>query len=146
VSGRKRVEESADVTTMVSTLKYAKEVHLNVSQEVIITTQDKVRLCLNEHVSKLNRRQQWMTPLGMLIGVGGIFATSTFRSNPLGSAEFWKALFVLIMIICGIWFLWTLARLTRACTIEDVIEGLKTASVRQPEERDRTVPSTPEVE
>jgi hypothetical protein len=41
----------------------------NVSQEVIVTTRDRVELCLIRHQKNLRSRQDWIVPLGILLTI-----------------------------------------------------------------------------
>ena len=70
-------------------LSYAETITMNVSQHVIITTQDKVSLWLIEHVKLLERRREWTTPLGILYIASYIIAHN-LRRESLGEAQIWN--------------------------------------------------------
>jgi len=107
-----------------------KNVDVNVSSGMFLTTEDKVKLCLEEHVKYLEKRREWLTPFGLLLTLLAALLTASFKDIGL-SASVWQALFILGAIGSGIWLLKSLLQLPKAKTVEDVVremKGRKTAS------------------
>ena len=102
-------------------------IHINVSQEVIITTEDKVRLCLSEHLKSLEKKSSWIAPLGILIAIVVTLSTSTFRQK-LFSADTWFAIFVIAGLISLLWLIISVVRACRSRKLEDIIAELKKES------------------
>src|SRR5258708_39515755 len=48
----------------------------NVTQEIIVTTADKARLCLIEALGRLERRDAWIAPAGILATLAVAFPTT----------------------------------------------------------------------
>ena len=100
------------------------EVHFNVSQEVIVTTEDKIRLSLSEHLKKMEKKRGWVTPLGMLISFTLILITASFKDTGLDAAT-WKAIFIIADAVAFGWLIYSLKEALASVKIEDIIEELK---------------------
>jgi hypothetical protein len=100
------------------------EVHLNVSQEVIVTTEDKIRLCLSEHLGKMEKRKSWITPLGILLTIIVTLSTSNFIDK-LFKAATWQAVFVIAGVISLIWLIYAIKDALKSEKVEDIVAELK---------------------
>ncbi len=104
------------------------EIHLNVSQKMIITTEDKVRLCLLEHLNQIGRKGSWIAPLGIFITIATILATASFKEKALLlSADTWHAIFVIMGVLSFVWFVYSSIRALMSKKI-DFVEELKKGS------------------
>lgn len=104
------------------------DIHLNVSQKMIITTEDKVHLCLLKHLNQIGRKGGWIAPLGIFIAIGATLVTSSFKENVLLlSADTWHAIFIIIGILSFVWFVWFSIRALMSKKI-DFVEELKKGS------------------
>ena len=88
----------------VESLVNVSDVHLNVSQEVIVTTEDKIRLCLSKHLNRMEKKKNWIAPLGILLTVIVTLSTSDF-SDKLFKAATWQAVFVISGVVSFIWLI-----------------------------------------
>jgi hypothetical protein len=117
----------------VAELKLDKEllrgsvVHTNVGQEVMVTTGDKLRLCLRDHADALRSKTEWQTPAGMFIAFVATLVASDFKKFLELSADFWRAIFTGGAVLSGFWLLRSLCRLLkyRNRDIESIIRQLK---------------------
>jgi hypothetical protein len=100
---------------------------MNVSQETLVISVDKVRLCLLEHISLLEKRKDWIAPASIVISIIATLATSTFKDAWLDAAT-WRAVFVVALILSVCWSLKTIYDALKAPTLDDVISKLKQAS------------------
>jgi hypothetical protein len=98
-------------------------VYQQVEQTVIITTDDKVRLCLNRHLEKMGRRQEWIAPFGLLLTIILTLVTVDFKSVVL-SKDTWLAIFVIAAVLSALWLVSSLRHLSKASSIDEVIEDL----------------------
>jgi len=80
------------------------KLHLNLSQEVIITTEDKIKLCLSEHLKRMEKRKDWIAPLGILLAIIVTLVTSSFEDVGLNYAT-WKAVFIITGLISFGWLI-----------------------------------------
>ena len=101
------------------------KVYSNLGQEIILTTEDKMRLCLIEHLSRTERRNAWITPLGVLLTIVVVFPTTTFRDFMLIEAETWKAMFMIAGILCAIWLIKSLLNARVSTSVDDVVADIK---------------------
>jgi len=100
------------------------QIHVNVTQAVIVTTEDKVELCLNRHMKQLESRQAWVAPFGILLALGTTLLTSSFKDFIL-PAQAWHALFILAGIGSLVWLVASVLRARGAVGVSDVINDLK---------------------
>ena len=55
-------------------------VSVNIESHLIVVSEDKARLCLREHLKRLERRKQWLLPVGLLVSLMATLVSSDFRS------------------------------------------------------------------
>lgn len=107
------------------------KVYSNLGQEIIITTEDKIRLCLIEHLSRMEKRNAWIAPLGILITIIIVFPTTTFREFLFFSADTWKAIFVISGIIAVVWLARALLQARISSSLTDVVRNIKATGITQ---------------
>lgn len=105
------------------------EVYENLDQEVIITTTDKVKLCLIEHRRALRAQWDWVTPLGILISLIPSLVAADFQNKGF-KAETWEAIFIVASIVSGIWLVCTVIQslvtlAKRTGRIDNIIQKLQ---------------------
>ncbi len=99
-------------------------IHVNLAQDVIVTTADKVKLCLSEHLGRMEKKRAWMTPLAALVTIVITFVTATFKDWVL-SAAVWCAVFLIAGVISLFWLLYAILQAIKSTKIEDIVEELK---------------------
>lgn len=104
------------------------KLHLNLDQDAIVITEDRVRLILLGHLSNLEAKRRWHTPSGILLALATTFATTTFQDAFGLSSATWRAIFVLLTIGAGVWLVGAAVRAFRANDVEDVVSSMKKAS------------------
>jgi hypothetical protein len=77
-------------------------VYLNLGQEIIVTTEDKIWRILANHLARIENRNAWVTPLGILIAILVVFPTTSFQPF-IVSAETWQAIFVISGLLSFGW-------------------------------------------
>lgn len=100
------------------------KVHLNLSQEVIITTEDKIKLRLSEHLKRMEKRKSWIAPLGILLAITVTLVTSSFKDVGLNSAT-WKAIFIITGVISFGWLMYSVWEACHSKKMIDIISELK---------------------
>lgn len=106
-------------------------VHKNLGQDVIVVTMDKIRLCLMKHKDAISRRQEWVTPLGLLLSFLTTLIAADFKDF-LISKDTWQALFILSSILCSVWLIYAanIAWKNRnAGDIENIVRELSAQNV-----------------
>jgi hypothetical protein len=108
------------------------KVHANVEQEIIVTTEDKIRLCLMKHLSKVEKKGMWIAPAGILMTLIITFITADFKVF-LFPAATWAAVFIMSTLLTVIWLLYSIRFIFTSTNMDDIINELKKASPIQPE-------------
>lgn len=105
------------------------EVHLNTRQKVIITTEDRVRIHLSNHLSKVEKKNGWIAPIGVLLTIVLTLVTAKFKEDSiLFPPNTWEAIFVITGALSLGWLFKALWQARQSESIEDFIERLKRES------------------
>ncbi len=104
------------------------KIHRNISQEIIVTTEDKLRLCLVRYTRRMERRRGWLAPLGILLAFTLTLINSSFRDYGL-QAEVWKAIFIIAAVLAFGWLIYAIKAAWFSVSEEDVIAELKKGAV-----------------
>lgn len=100
------------------------KVHLNLDQDAIVITEDKLRLCLMTHLGRLEQRRGWIAPLGIFVTILITLATTKFQYFVFEAAV-WKAIFVIGAIASFLWLVRAAVIALRAPNIDDVVNEMK---------------------
>lgn len=103
------------------------QININLKQTCILTTEDKIRLCLNEHLQKMSKKTSWAAPLGIFVTlIASLLTTDTFHPILGLSGENWHSIFIFSSFLVLIWFIKSLYfSIKNSTTTEKVIEDLK---------------------
>jgi hypothetical protein len=93
-------------------------------QDVITTTEDKVRLTLLNYLKKLEKKKAWLTPMGLTISLTLTLMMSAFKDWGLSAAT-WQAVFIIGDIAAFSWLISAVIGAFRSVNIDDVISELK---------------------
>jgi hypothetical protein len=77
-------------------------IHTNVGQEIVITTEDKLELCLRDHQDILKAKTDWKTPASLFIALLTTIVAADFKEFGFNS-ETWFAIYLVLCVICGFW-------------------------------------------
>ncbi|WP_374277869.1 hypothetical protein [Azonexus sp.] len=113
--GGQFVHETVEVTA----------VHGNLTQEVIKITVDKLKLILRDHIQNMERKRDWIAPLGILATMLVVFPTTEFKQFAGLKAEVWQAIFIIAVIANIAWLVRTLWIAYKSPSVEGVIETIK---------------------
>jgi len=108
-------------------------VHKNLEQEVVVTTVDKVRLCLIKNQNLLSAKKEWFTPLGLFLALLTTLVAADFRDFIL-KQDTWTALYIIGMIISFCWLCCSGCRAWKnraKSSIDGIVEELKTQQDKQ---------------
>lgn len=117
-------------------------VHKSLDQEVIVTTVEKVRLCLLNHKDRLTAKREWNLPASLLVTIITALVAAD-SSNVLLDAAVWQSLFILAVTASFVWLMFLLSkawRCRKGGDIEEIVENLKahSAPVREPDSGSNT--------
>ncbi len=65
---------------MIQQLVSVEKVSLNLSQSVVVTTEDKLRLKLQIHLSETERSKEWIAPLSILVSLTLTLLSADFKN------------------------------------------------------------------
>lgn len=106
------------------------DVHVNVDQELIQITEDKLRLILKDHLESTTQSGGWIAPFGIIVSIITTFCTAKF-DNFLGlNPDFWKALFVFVGIASLVWLIIAINKQSKAMSFNDFIDRVKNKQVQ----------------
>lgn len=130
--GRTGGTEGRDSTIAIDDLVTKKVqvagVHPNVEQEVILVTEDKVRLCLNENFHRAARSKQWITIASLILTLILTLTTAQFRDFAGLSSLEWRGIAIAALAGAVIWFFASLRWALGAPTLDDIVRELKEGS------------------
>lgn len=131
----KMTDASQDRTSEISsalTNRIAQDtkVHLNLGQDAIVTTEDKVRLVLMTHLERLEQRKAWIAPAGVFIAILIAFVTADFKDFLLKAAV-WEAVFLVAGVLSLCWLVLAVVRAFKTPTVQDIVGELKKSSSAQ---------------
>ena len=101
------------------------EIFADLTQDVIVTTEDKLKLSLSKYQKGVERKMEWITPLSIFLTILTVLLTSSFRNFGL-SSNTWEAIFILVGLGSFVWLIYSLRFAFKPLKIEDIIVELKT--------------------
>lgn len=135
------IEQSEIVEFAGQLIQKKSKIHLNLDQEFILTTEDKVLLCLTKHLSRMGKKNAWITPLGILLTILVVFPTTTFQSFFL-SAETWEAFFIISGLLSFIWLIISIKQSRVSTSINEVVAEIKKTAIKPEKPTTFYVPSS----
>jgi hypothetical protein len=117
-------------------------VHLNVGEGFIVTTEDKIHLCLIKYMTSVERKSSWIAPAGLLASIVLTILTSNFK-DWLFSHYVWQAIFIITGALCLIWLIREVYKSGKAMSVEEVIDEIKKSSERKMQEDLGLIPMQP---
>lgn len=112
---------------LISQLVSVESVTFNLSQAVVVTTEDKLKLCLQRHLSEVEKSRDWVAPFSLLISLILALITTEFKDFVLPKAT-WSAVFIISAILSGLWFLFVVKNAFTRRTVESLISEIKADS------------------
>jgi hypothetical protein len=104
------------------------DIHINVDQEIIQITEDKLRLILKDHLDSVSQSGGWVSPLSLLLSIIATFCTAKFDTFLGLGPEFWRSLFSLAGLASLVWLLVAWRKSYKALTIDELIKKIKNKS------------------
>jgi len=86
--------------------QYVKQIYSNTQCDVIVITEDKLKVILSNLISNLKKSETWLTPLSLFITLIITVLTANFNKSFLGvEKDVWCAIFYLCLIGSLIWLI-----------------------------------------
>jgi hypothetical protein len=110
-------------------LMQSSQTHVNLGQDFIVTTEDKVRLCMTRHAHRLSDRKAWTTPVSLFVTIVLVLLTAGFHDAFGITSDTWHALFLLSAVATLIWSMVAIIKALRTSTsIDKIVDELKLSS------------------
>lgn len=93
--------------------------------EVIAINEDRLRVILHDHAASLTDKRAWWTPAGIVLTLVIAFLTTEFKSALGLSADSWKAVFVVALVLASLVLIKELARRRKAATADSLVDEIK---------------------
>lgn len=103
------------------------KIHVNVTQTLIITTEDKLNIWLSWLLATLRARKEWVAPLGLVLSLTLAIATANFKDFVV-SSDTWKAIFIIGDVVSLGWLFYAIRNAIKAVDPAKAIEKLKSMS------------------
>lgn len=100
-------------------------IHVNTEQTLVQITEDKLRLVLLEHLSRVEAKRRWQVPLGVLLALIPVLLTSEFKDVAFVEKATWKAFFMFASIGAVIWLAATLRTAFGSASLDQLVERIK---------------------
>jgi hypothetical protein len=123
--GKTPPQESNITIGSTKDMETVSELYLtSLPEDVITTTEDKVRLTLIDYLKKTEKKKGWLTPMGLTISLTLTLMMSAFKDWGL-TADTWKAIFIIGDIASAAWLIYSVVQSFRSVKLDDVIVELK---------------------
>jgi hypothetical protein len=132
------------------------KVHSDLRHEILVTTSDKLRLCLQRHQTFFTGRTAWLGPSGILLAFLCALVAADFKDF-IVSKDTWKLVFTIGIGVSGLWLALTVVQAIKITlrewatgspgTIDGIVKELKAettgvASLIAPPQVPPAAPST----
>jgi hypothetical protein len=113
---------------------FVREVHSNVSSDIIQITEDKALICLMRNFDLLRNRDAWQVPAGILATLLTVMITAAPQDKFGLSKEIWAALGWVSTLLTGVWLIRELFRLFSGKHVDphSIVMELKTITAASP--------------
>ena len=125
-------EEGTFAQELYQRFRQTNTIHWNLEQVVIVTTEDKLRLCLQNAIDRLDAKWKWWTPLATLLTLVLALTTTEFKDQFTIPAATWQAIF---LILTGASLIWAVVAIWRAIRVKISIESIVSEIKQQPTEK-----------
>jgi hypothetical protein len=113
-------------------------IHKNLTQEVILTTEDKLRLVLLEHQSMLSSKKEWISGATLSLSLLSSLLLTNFKDGLGLSADTWRAAYGLFFVMALFWFLNSLYKLfknRKRMSVDYLLKEIQQKGRQQPKQK-----------
>jgi hypothetical protein len=113
---------------------FVREIHSNLSSDLIQITEDKALICLMQNFDRLRSRDAWQAPAGILATLATVMVTAA-PTNQWGlSKETWTAIGLVSTVATAAWLIRDLFRRWTGKPVDprSIVNELKTITATRP--------------
>jgi hypothetical protein len=133
------------VAGLTAEMVQSNTVTMNVAQNTLVITEDRLELCLIKSVPHVHVKDCWIAPLLTTVTLAATLATAQFR-DLLFSAATWQAVFVLALLGSIAWTVHSVGRALHAIDVKVVLDRLRSAGTSRLVATAPTVPASTDVD
>lgn len=116
--------------------KFVKQLRHNIASELILITEDKVKLVLIEKFNEVTDLKAWGAPLGILVTLITALVTMEPQQSLGLDKAVWHAVFILATLASAVWFGVTAVKAVISyqrgnCSIDAIVEKMKVESRKE---------------
>jgi len=100
-------------------------IYFNIAQQILVVTEDRLRLGMNNFLRREKKRREWYTPAGMLVSEIAASVTSNFHPAAGVSGDQWQAIFYSLIVLTLVWLVITLTKMRQGLSVDLLIDSLK---------------------
>ena len=105
-------------------------VHVNFEQDFIVTTEDKIRLCMMEHANQLADQTSWISPVSLFVTIILVLLTASFNDALGLTKDTWQAIFVISAVLTAIWAVrWVIRAVNSSTSVDKIVTQLKQSQI-----------------
>jgi hypothetical protein len=111
-------------------------IHKNLTQDVLLTTEDKMKLALIEYRDVLTARSEWLSAAVLVLSFLSSLLLSDFKDVGPISAATWQAIYFIFLMLAVFRFVnvvWKMYQNRRRARIDFVINKIKQSDGFEPE-------------
>ncbi|MFA6272248.1 MAG: hypothetical protein WC693_04045 [Patescibacteria group bacterium] len=111
------------------------EIKSALGETIITTTKDRVENCLLKYLKLLEKKNNWVTPLSIILVVVTTLLTTEFKDYIVPKST-WQAIYIIAAIITLIWLLISLRDSKNGMSLEKLLEEIQKGSLDKKSEND----------
>lgn len=85
--------------------------------------EDTLRVCLSNHLKRLEKKSRWTTPYAIFATIVIVLVTSDFHDF-IVSGDTWQKIFYIASILSALWFIRSVLNARKSETVDDIINDL----------------------
>jgi len=100
-------------------------VNMNVAQNVVVTTEDKLKLAIQNHSNGIGKKKDWIAPFSIALSIIVSMSSTEFRDF-IVSKEVWSAVFLICFAGSIAWFFVVIRYAFGKYSTDALLEEIKT--------------------
>ncbi len=117
--------------TLQQQFRQSYKIHWNLEQDVIVTTEDRLKLCLHKAIGNLGTKREWWTPVALLVTLVLTLTTADFKDRFAIPAATWHAFFLLLTLGS---LVWSIVAICKAFKVKVSVESIVLEIKQRPTE------------
>lgn len=100
----------------------------NIGKSIIATDEARIKVCINNHLQKIEQKKGWVTPMSLFLAILIVFPTTEFKDWGLSKST-WEAFFIISSIIFFLWLLKSIFSALTSGSSKNIIDDIKKTAI-----------------